>query len=168
MSLGEHTTTANSGYYHLPLDLVFAKQSVSGEQTEPFKSHPEATPSPLVSHQDSRGQLFPGCHLRKINSYAELLTNHMVSSFWITRIMLMVMQGMCKCTLHVGIATQVYYCQYWQPWFLSQSTFESCDLRLRLRAALVPGSTLVRSSVRCAAPTALSPMILHSDVNPRS
>ena len=83
MSLGEHTTTANSGYYHLPLDLVFAKQSVSGEQTEPFKSHPEATPSPLVSHQDSRGQLFPGCHLRKINSYAELLTNHMVSSFWI-------------------------------------------------------------------------------------
>ena len=67
-----------------------------------------------MSHQDSRGQLFPGCHLRKINSYAELLTNHMVSSFWITRIMLMVMQGMCKCTLHVGIATQVYYCQYWQ------------------------------------------------------
>ena len=35
-----------------------------------------------------------------------------------------------------------------------------------MRAAVSPGSLSVRSSVGCAAPTALSPMILHSDVNP--
>ena len=37
-----------------------------------------------------------------------------------------------------------------------------CRLKSTMRAAVPPGSLSVRSSVGCAAPTALSPMILHS------